>query len=222
MGTEQAQFHIRRAAMVKQQLKKRGITDLRVLNAFNTVPREAFVPVSLQDLAYDDRPLPIGEGQTISQPFVVAAMMQLLDLRPSDRVLEVGAGSGYAAAILAMIVAEVYALERLAPLARRAARRLERLEFANVHLAHGDGTMGWPEHAPFDGILVSAGGPAVPPVLREQLAPGGRLIMPVGPESRRQTLVLVTRTAEGGFESRSYGRVAFVPLIGGELDQSST
>ncbi len=222
MENESLRFAVRRAEMVRTQLAQRGIRDEAILKAFGSVPRERFVPVSLQEVSYDDRPLPIGDGQTISQPFVVAAMMQLLDLRPSDRVLEVGAGSGYAAAILAMIVAEVYALERLAPLARRAARRLERLEFANVHLAHGDGTMGWPEHAPFDGILVSAGGPAVPPVLREQLAPGGRLIMPVGPESRRQTLVLVTRTAEGGFESRSYGRVAFVPLIGGELDQSST
>jgi protein-L-isoaspartate(D-aspartate) O-methyltransferase len=166
--------------------------------------------------AYADQPLPIGEEQTISQPYGVATMTESLRLRSGDRVLEIGTGSGYQAAVLAEIAAEVYTVERLARLAESARRRLEELRYANVHVRHGDGSLGWPEHAPFDAIVVTAGGPSVPPSLLAQLATGGRLVMPVGSSPLAQQLVRVVRTGEASYEREELGDVAFVPLIGAE------
>jgi len=203
-----------RDRMVRRQLRRRGIRDERVLDAMGRVPRERFVPTELETSAYADRALPIDRGQTISQPYVVALMIEALEPRPSDRVLEVGAGSGYAAAVLGQLVREVVAIERHAPLADEARRRIEELGYGNVRIVAGDGTLGWPEDAPFDGILVSAGGPEVPPALLEQLAVGGRLVIPVGDGGGTQELLQVTRTDEARYEHRSLGQVQFVPLIG--------
>lgn len=203
-----------RRSMVERQLAARGIRDPRVLAAMAEVPREAFVPEQLLEFAYEDTPLPIEAGQTISQPYIVAAMAEALELRPTDRVLEVGAGSGYAAAVLSRLAAEVYAIERQEELARLAAERLRRLGYHNVHLKHGDGTLGWPEHAPYDAIVVAAGGPDVPPALLEQLALGGRLVIPIGSTQRLQELVRVRRVSEDRHEREELGSVRFVPLIG--------
>lgn len=196
-------------------LERLGIHDPAVLQAVREVPRDAFLPAELQELAYDDTPLPIGEGQTISQPFVVALMAQEARLRPDHKVLEVGTGSGYAAAIFSRIAAEVYTIERLAGLADLASARLEALGYDNVHVRTGDGTLGWPEAAPFDAILVAAGGPEPPRSLLEQLAAGGRLIIPVGETAQEQLLVCVHRR-DGRFHQRDLGGVRFVPLIGRE------
>lgn len=165
--------------MVEDQIRGRGVTDERVLAAMETVPRHQFVPVSQQGSAYVDGPLPIGQGQTISQPYMVARMTELLRLQPTDRVLEVGTGSGYQAAVLAELAAEVWTIERHDDLAKRAAALLERLGYANVHVVTGDGTLGIPEHAPYDGIIVTAGAPAVPEALRQQMAVGGQMVIPV-------------------------------------------
>jgi protein-L-isoaspartate(D-aspartate) O-methyltransferase len=205
-----------RDRMVERQLARRGVRDPRVLAAMREVPREAFVPPDLRPHAYDDGPLPIGEGQTISQPYIVALMAEAAALGPSDRVLEVGAGSGYAAAVLGRLAARVHAVERRPALARAAADRLRALGYANVELRAGDGTLGWPEAAPFDAILVAAGGPDVPRSLQDQLAPGGRLVIPIGPNGGPQTLVRVTRTGPDAFERQDLGGVRFVPLIGQE------
>ena len=200
--------------MVETQLASRGIRDPWVLHAMRTVPREGFVPESLRESAYDDEPLPIGEGQTISQPYVVALMTEAVEPRPGDRALEIGTGSGYAAAVLATIVSEVYTVERLGRLAEAAGRHLAGLDYHNVHVLTGDGTLGWPAHAPYDAIVVTAGGPRVPPALLEQLAIGGRLIMPVGSAHRFQCLVRVTRTGADSYDQEDLEDVAFVPLIG--------
>jgi protein-L-isoaspartate(D-aspartate) O-methyltransferase len=202
-----------RAAMVEQQLIDRGIRDRRLLAAFRLVPREAFVDPSVADLAYDDSPLPIAEGQTISQPYVVALMIEALGVRAGDRVLEVGAGSGYASAILSRLAERVYAIERQPALARTAADRLGRLGYDNVEVRTGDGTLGLPDEAPFDAILVSAGGPAIPKALIDQLAPGGRLVIPVG-RPREQRLLRVTKSAIGTIHQEDLGPVSFVPLLG--------
>src|SRR4051794_26029738 len=202
-----------RERMVEIQIARRGVRDPRVLKAIREVPREAFVESGFEEFAYEDGPLPIGEGQTISQPYVVALMIEAAELEPSDRVLEVGAGSGYAAAVLSRIAARVHAIERHPELAASARRRLTELGYRNVDLHVGDGTRGWPEAAPFDAILVSAGGPDVPPALQEQLAIGGRLIIPVGREEGQQ-LRKITRTAAADYEEEALGTVAFVPLIG--------
>jgi protein-L-isoaspartate(D-aspartate) O-methyltransferase len=205
-----------RERMVETQIARRGLGDPAVLAAMRRVPRERFVPAGRAHRAYDDMPLPIGEGQTISQPYIVAAMTEALQLRPADRVLEIGTGSGYAAAVLAAIAAEVYTVERLEGLAESARRRLEELGFANVHVRHGDGSLGWLEHAPYDAIVVTAGGPDVPRSLLAQMAVGGRLVMPVGPTMRSQRLVRVVRTGEETYEQERLEDVAFVPLIGAE------
>jgi protein-L-isoaspartate(D-aspartate) O-methyltransferase len=202
--------------MVQRQIAARGVRDQAVLDAMAAVPREAFLAPELAEFAYDDTPLPIPQQQTISQPYVVAFMTEALRLRGGERVLEVGTGSGYAAAVLACIAGEVYTVERHAELAQQARRRLARLGYDNVAVLHGDGTLGWPEHAPYDGIVVTAGGPAVPQALLDQLAPGGRLVMPVGRDPTEQTLLRVTRLPDGGTREEDLGGVRFVPLIGAQ------
>ncbi|HET8784723.1 MAG TPA: protein-L-isoaspartate(D-aspartate) O-methyltransferase [Candidatus Limnocylindrales bacterium] len=203
-----------RESMVEHQLRRRGIRDEGLLEAFRTVPREEFVGDAVGEFAYEDTPLPIDEGQTITQPYILAVMVQALDLRPTDRVLEVGAGSGYAAAILASRAERVFAIERKPTLAEAARDRLHRLGYHNVEVRAGDGTVGWPEEAPFDAILVSAGGPDVPRALLEQLAPGGRLVIPVG-GPRQQRLLRITRIGDE-WRQEDLGSVTFVPLIGEE------
>ena len=203
-----------RQRMVEAQLTRRGIEDPYVIAAMGKVPREAFVAADLEEFAYADTPLPIGEEQTISQPYVVALMIEAGAVRPGDRVLEVGAGSGYAAAVLSQIADAVYAVERHPSLVEAAQARFARLGYDNVEIHVGDGTLGWAQAAPFDAILVSAGGPKVPSALKEQLAIGGRLVIPVGASGRRQNLLRVTRTAEAAFEEENLGQVKFVPLIG--------
>jgi protein-L-isoaspartate(D-aspartate) O-methyltransferase len=205
-----------RERMVARQIVGRGVRDAAVRAAMREVPRERFVPPPLVSLAYEDQPLEIGEGQTISQPYVVAAMAEALELRSRDRVLEVGTGSGYAAAVLATIVAEVYTIERLEGLATSAGRRLAGLGYANVHVRHGDGSLGWPEHAPYDAIVVTAGAPDVPTALLQQLKIGGRLVIPVGPKAGTQRLVRIVRTGDEGYSRQMLEKVVFVPLIGAE------
>lgn len=204
----------KRQEMVQNQLVSRGITDEAVLEAVSHVPRERFVPRELVEFAYEDTPLPIEEAQTISQPFIVALMAELLELKPDDRVLEIGTGSGYAAAVLGEIADEVYTIERHEGLAYSARQRLHAQGYDNVYVRHGDGTQGWPEAAPFDAIVVAAGGPTIPEPLREQLALNGRLVIPVGPAGRGQELIRLRRTGEDSFEEENLGGVRFVPLIG--------
>jgi protein-L-isoaspartate(D-aspartate) O-methyltransferase len=199
--------------MVAEQIRARGVRDAAVLAAMESVPRERFVPEAFRERAFADGPLPIGDGQTISQPYVVAAMVELLGLGPKDRVLEIGTGSGYAAAVLARVAAEVYSVERFASLASQARQRLAALGFSNVHVLHGDGSRGWAEHAPYQGILVSAGAPEIPPALREQLAVGGRLVIPVGPSPGYQTLTRVTRAGADDYREEQLDFVVFVPLV---------
>jgi protein-L-isoaspartate(D-aspartate) O-methyltransferase len=202
-----------RAAMVRNQLIARGIIDTAVLAAFRTVPREQFVPERHRPHAYEDHPLPIGGGQTISQPYVVAFMAEALELRRSDHVLEVGAGSGYAAAIFSRMAADVVAIERRPELAASAAEVLAALGYENVRIVAGDGSVGVPAEAPFDATCVSAGAPDVPPALVEQLALGGRLVVPVG-EADGQRLVRVRRLPSGVVQRDDLGSVRFVPLVG--------
>ncbi len=205
-----------RERMVETQLRTRGIRDEAVLEAMRAVPREAFIAGELAEFAYEDAPLPIEAGQTISQPYIVAAMLVALEIAPHHRVLEVGTGSGYAAAVLSRVAADVYTIERHAELAEAAERRLHTLGYANVHVRHGDGTLGWPEHAPYDAIMVAAGGPEVPEPLLEQLAVGGRLVIPIGPTPRLQKLVRVTRTGDDSYTREDLGDVRFVPLVGAQ------
>ena len=205
-----------RDRMVEDQIAARGVRDPAVLEAMRAVPREQFVPERLREFAYADEPLPIEDGQTISQPYVVAAMIEAVRPKPGERALEIGTGSGYSAAVLATIVAEVYTIERLAGLAESASRRLADLGYANVHVRHANGTLGWPEHAPYDIIIVTAGGPKVPRPLLDQLAVGGRLVMPVGSWRVGQRLVRVIRAGDGRYEYERLEEVAFVPLIGEE------
>ncbi|RFT14898.1 MAG: Protein-L-isoaspartate O-methyltransferase [Candidatus Saccharicenans subterraneus] len=199
-----------RKEMVEYQIRRRGVKDRKVLRAMLKVPRHLFVPEQMKELAYGDEPLPIGEGQTISQPYIVAYMTEALRLRGRERVLEIGTGSGYQTAILAEIVREVYTVELIPELSARARAVLEKLGYRNIQFRVGDGTLGWPEHAPYEAILVSAAPASVPPALVEQLKPGGRMIIPVGTDF--QELVLVTRKETGWDEQRLIG-VRFVPLI---------
>jgi len=201
--------------MVRSQLAERGIRDERVLAAMGAVPRHEFVPESLRQDAYEDHPLPIGDGQTISQPYIVAAMLEHLALQASDRVLEVGTGSGYVTALLSELCAEVFSVERYPSLANSAESILRRLGFRNVKIKVGDGSMGWSEHAPFDAILVSAATAEVPPALIEQLKEGGRLIIPVG-SATSQELWLI-RKFDGQPETRVLEGCRFVPLVEGEV-----
>jgi protein-L-isoaspartate(D-aspartate) O-methyltransferase len=203
-----------RRRMVERQLFDRGMENERVLAAFRKVPREAFVSAELAEFAYDDNPLPIGEGQTISQPYVVALMAEAARIGPDARVLEVGAGSGYAAAIFAELGKDVVTIERHGALADKAREALRRLGYSNVTVIEGDGSRGWPERAPYDAILVAAGAPAPPAPLKEQLADGGRLVVPVSVDSH-QDLKVITRRGDT-FEEESLGGVRFVPLLGEE------
>jgi protein-L-isoaspartate(D-aspartate) O-methyltransferase len=200
--------------MVENQLIARGIEHPAVLRAMAGVPREEFVPGDWVEHAYADSPLPIGKEQTISQPYIVAVMTEALEPSPGDRVLEIGTGSGYAAAVLSRIVDEVYSIERHGSLADTARARYEALGYDNVHVLHSDGTLGWPEHAPYNGIVVTAGGPAVPDPLLAQLAMGGRLVIPVGSTPTVQELVRVRRIAEDDYRREYLGAVRFVPLVG--------
>lgn len=205
-----------RRSMVEQQIRARGVADQRVLDAMRTLPRERFVPSRIADLAYEDAPLPIEEGQTISQPYIVGLMLEAARIKPTDRVLEVGAGSGYVAALLGALAKEAVAIERHASLAALAAARVEAVGRTNVSVRQGDGTLGAPDKAPFDAIIVSAGAPEVPPTLLAQLAQGGRLVIPVGHDVRTQELLVIERTGEHRYDRRSLGHVQFVPLIGTE------
>ena len=207
-GSERA-----RADMVARQLRRRGIRDERVLEAMATTPREQFVPGVPTSLAYDDRALPIDAGQTISQPYMVARMTELLRVEPGDRVLEIGTGSGYQAAVLARLGARVTSIERLADLAEAARSTLRELGITDVDVRVGDGSKGDPEGAPWDGIVVTAAAPSIPHVLREQLADGARLVIPVGPRYQ-QDLIVVERRGPNDWQEWSDGAVVFVPLVG--------
>ncbi len=202
--------------MVQRQIAARGVKSKNVLDAMRKVPRQQFLPKEQGVWAYDDSPLPIGDGQTISQPYLVAYMAEALALKGGEKVLEIGTGSGYAAAVLAEIAAEVYTIERIEGLAAMASAVFDDLGYDNVHVQHGDGTLGWPEQARFDGIVVTAGGPEVPESLKQQLEIGGRLVIPVGQSTWYQELVRVTRVAEAEFETSDLVPVRFVPLIGEE------
>ena len=209
-------FAVERQAMVERQIASRGITDEAILNAFRAVPRELFVPPEYAELAYGDHPLPIQAGQTISQPYIVALMIQAAEIKPGDKVLEVGAGSGYAAAVISRIAARVIGIERQQDLAQVARKRLKQLGCDNVTIVEGDGTRGCSEQAPFDAILAAASGSHVPQALVDQLADGGRIVMPVGEPGWVQELVKVTKSAAGELVQENLGGVRFVPLIGEE------
>jgi protein-L-isoaspartate(D-aspartate) O-methyltransferase len=206
-------MHSRRVAMVKRQLEARGIRDPAVLAAFARVPREDFVAPADREHAYDDTPLPIGHGATISQPYVVALALEALALDRDARVLDIGTGSGYAAALAACIAREVHTVERVDELARGARDRLAKLGYANVHVHTADGSLGWPSAAPYDAIAVSAGAPKPPPALLEQLAIGGRLVVPSGPHDA-QHLLRITRVDREHYDERDLGPVRFVALVG--------
>ncbi len=208
-----AAYSERRQKMVEEQMKARGISDRDVLEAMESVPRHEFVLPEYLDQAYADRPLPIGHGQTISQPYIVALMSELLELESSDRVLEVGTGSGYQAAILAELVSEVYTIEIVEALCESARERLASLGYGNVHVRCGDGYYGWEEHAPYDGIIVTCAPDHIPQPLVDQLADGGRMVLPVGPPGSYQSLWLVQREGNEIRSERLMG-VAFVPLTG--------
>jgi len=202
-----------RERMVREQIQARGVTDSRVLEAMSTLPRHLFVEEALANKAYSDSPLPIGEGQTISQPYIVALMSELLEVEPGMKVLEIGTGSGYQAAVLGEMGAEVYTVERIKKLFHTARKRFMDMRMFSVKLKLDDGTMGWPEEAPYDRIIVTAGGPEIPEPLVDQLADPGRMLIPVGESRRNQTLVLIEKR-DGEIIRTDKGSVAFVDLVG--------
>ena len=216
MATGLPDFTREREAMVERQLKRRGIHDQHILDAFLEVPREAFVDPEHAPLAYGDHPLPIEAGQTISQPYIVALMIEAAEIQSGDAVLEIGAGSGYAAALMSRIADRVVAIERHPELARLARERMQTLGFENVRIIEGDGTRGCSEEAPFDAILAAASGSHIPRALVEQLAADGRLVMPLGDSGEAQRLVLLRKLQDGSVEREELGAVRFVPLIGEE------
>jgi protein-L-isoaspartate(D-aspartate) O-methyltransferase len=213
IGNRQFEYSIPRDRMVARLREHYGIRDPKVLEAMRSVPRHFFVPEALQSRSYGDHALPISANQTISQPFIVARMTELLELDSNSRVLEIGAGSGYQTAVLAYIAAQVYAIERIGDLAREAQARIRQLEIYNATVKCFDGTLGWAANAPYDAILVAAGGPVVPEPLAVQLKVGGRLVVPVGPARDAQRLIRVVRT-QTGYREEDHGGCAFVPLIG--------
>jgi protein-L-isoaspartate(D-aspartate) O-methyltransferase len=202
--------------MVNEQIESRGIRDPRVLAALRAVPRHHYVPPELEPHAYADRPLPIGHGQTISQPYIVAYMTELLAVEPRHRVLEIGTGSGYQTAVLAELAAEVYTIEIISDLGRQARSLLEQAGYSNIRYLIGDGYRGWPEHAPFDRILLTAAPPRVPQALLDQLAPAGKLLAPVGPSTGDQYLVLIEKDSAGDLRRREDLPVRFVPMVAEE------
>lgn len=216
MATTMTDYNAEREAMVERHLQRRGIAEKPIVDAFLAVPREEFVSPEYAHLAYGDHPLPIEAGQTISQPYIVALMIQAAGIKSGDTVLEVGAGSGYAAAVISRIAGKVIAIERQHDLVEVARQRLERLGYSNVEIVEGDGTRGCPEHAPFDAILAAASGSHVPQPWIEQLADGGRIVMPVGEPSWVQELIKVTRGPDCKLIQENLGGVRFVPLIGEE------
>lgn len=207
------EYEIPRERMVKRLCEHYQIKDENVLNVMCVIPRHLFLPTALKAQAYSDNALPIAGNQTISQPYIVARMTELLELTPNDRVLEIGAGSGYQTAILSQLARAIFAVERVPQLATEAQNRLQKLGIHNVTLRCGDGTLGWEVYAPFDGILVAAGGPTMPEPLLSQLKIGGKLVIPIGQDQKSQRLIRVTRT-EKGFHTEDFGGCAFVPLIG--------
>ena len=216
VGGLTSDFTAEREAMVERQLRRRGISGQRILDAFREVPREAFVSPASAHLAYGDHPLPIEAGQTISQPYIVALMIEAAAINGRDKVLEVGSGSGYAAAVISRIAFRVIGIERQHDLVEASRERLRRLGYDNVEIVEGDGTKGVPEKAPFDAILAAASGSHVPKTLVDQLASGGRLVMPVGQPGWVQKLVKVTKRGDGSLQQSDLGDVRFVPLIGEE------
>jgi protein-L-isoaspartate(D-aspartate) O-methyltransferase len=216
MATPTMDFAAERAAMVERQLRRRGISEQRILDAFMAVPREAFVGHAFAHQAYGDHPLPIEAGQTISQPYIVALMIQAAGISDGAAVLEIGSGSGYAAAVISRIAARVIGVERQHDLVEVSRERMRRLGYDNVEIVEGDGTKGWPAAAPYDAILAAASGSHVPKPLVEQLAPGGTIVMPVGDPGWVQHLVKVTKSADGSTQQSDLGAVRFVPLIGEE------
>ena len=210
------QFEERRALMVSRQLQARGMTNRVVLAAMSKVPRHEFVKPGDWDQAYGDLPLPIGYGQTISQPYIVALMTQLLDLKPGQRALEIGTGSGYQAAVLAEIIDDVFTIEIVEALGQSARERLRQLGYTKVRIKVSDGYFGWEEHAPFDAIIVTAAADHIPPPLLAQLKPGGRMAIPIGGPWQTQNLLLVTKDSEGKLRTETIGAVAFVPLTRGK------
>lgn len=211
-ANEEESFAKERKRMVEEQIEARGVVDKRVLRAMETVPRHLFVPENMRAYSYLDTPLPIGSGQTISQPYIVAFMTELLTLKEGDKVLEIGTGSGYQAAILSLIVREVYTIEIKRDLARRAREILQRLGYDNVTVYAGDGYLGLPGEAPFDAIMITAATPEIPPSLLDQLGLGGRMVIPVGQPSRTQSLTLVTKKSTGEISKEELAPVLFVPL----------
>ena len=216
MATTMTDFTAEREAMVERQLRRRGITEPHILDAFRAVPREAFISDEYAHLAYGDHPLPIEAGQTISQPYIVALMIQAAGVTPGDKVLEIGSGSGYAAAVISRIAGRVIGIERQHDLVEVSRERLARLGYSNVEIIEGDGSKGAPTEAPFDAILAAASGSHVPQPLVDQLAPGGRLVMPIGGAGWVQKLVKVTKAEDGSLQQSDLGGVRFVPLIGEE------
>jgi protein-L-isoaspartate(D-aspartate) O-methyltransferase len=212
--TMEPDFRAQRQAMVEKQIARRGVSDPLVLDAMRMVPRHEFVPDGYDNEAYDDHPLPIGQGQTISQPYIVALMTEALELRGGERVLELGGGSGYQAAVLAAIADSVFTIEYFPALAERADQTLGRLGYTNVTVRAGDGWHGWPEKAPFDAAIVTFAAPEIPPALIEQTRPGGRICLPIGPRHGIQELVVATVGEDGEVRSRSLGAVRFVPVQG--------
>ena len=210
--TTHDEFTERRRQMVKHQLAERGVRDPRVLSAMERVPREEFIPTEMSDLAYADRPLPIGNGQTISQPLIVGMMLEALELGGEERVLEVGTGSGYQAALLGELARDVYSVEVVPELANHARELLDRLGYRNVRVVYADGSSGWPDAAPYDAIIVAAGAPRIPPPLTTQLAEGGRLVIPVGDEWGQN--LLRVRRRDGELSTEALAGCAFVPLVG--------
>lgn len=211
--TEENQFTQKRSRMVDEQIAPRGIEDQAILTAMRKIPRHKFVPEDMVDLAYEDHPLPIGYGQTISQPYIVALMTQAIDPKPGQRVLEIGTGSGYQAAVLAELGVEVYTIEIIPELAQQAAQRLDELGYTNIHTLNADGYFGWQEFAPFDAVLVTAAPDHLPPSLANQLIEGGRLVIPIGPVGFLQTLWLFEKDG-GELQATNLGGVTFVPFTG--------